>query len=90
MQHIRQEISQMEVNLELQSFYDWLEKEEKLGTSFKAVVKSLLESTDEDIFNQMDQIMLDITEKVNVRSIFPYCLYLINLYFFRCHQIFKS
>ena len=64
MQHIRQELSQFEEKLELQSFYDWLEAEEKLGEPFKEVVKNLSKSADEDIYNKMDHIMLEITEKV--------------------------
>ena len=64
MQHIRQELSQFEEKLELQSFYDWLEAEEKLGTPFKEVVKNISNSADEDIENKMDHIMLEIAEKV--------------------------
>ena len=48
----------------MQSFYDWLEAEEKLGKPFKEVVKNLSKSADEDIYNKMDHIMLEITEKV--------------------------
>ena len=66
MQHIRQELSQFEEKLELQSFYDWLEAEEKLGTPFKEVVKSFSKSSDEDIYNRMDHIMLEIAEKVHI------------------------
>ena len=66
MQHIRQELSQFEEKLELQSFYDWLEAEEKLGTSFKEVVKNFSQSVDEDVYNKMDHIMLEIAEKVHI------------------------
>ena len=64
MQHIRQEMSQFEEKLELQTFYDWLEAEQKLGTPFKEVVKNFSKSADEDIDNKMDHIMLEIAEKV--------------------------
>ena len=69
MQHIRQELSKFEEQLELQSFCDWLEKEEKLGKSFKDVVKNVLASADDDIFNKMNQVMLEITEKVESISV---------------------
>lgn len=72
MQQIRQEISQIEEKLELQSFYDWLENEEKLGSAFKGVVNNLLQSADEDIYNKIDHIMLEITEKVSSRSSFSH------------------
>lgn len=65
MQHIRQELSQFEEKLELQSFCDWLEAEEKLGGSFRELVKNVLESADEDIFNRMNGVMLEITDKVS-------------------------
>ena len=64
MQHIRQELSQFEEKLELQTFCDWLQAEEKLGDPFKELVKNVLESADEDIFNKMNGIMLEITDKV--------------------------
>ena len=64
MQHIRQELSKFEETLQLQSFYDWLDREEKAGQRCKELVGSLLESADEDIFNKMNKIMLQITEKV--------------------------
>ena len=70
MQHIRKEMSQFEDKLELQSFYDWLEAEEKLGTPFRDVVKNFSKSADEDINNKMDQIMLEIAEKVLI-TIYP-------------------
>lgn len=69
MQHIRQELSQFEEKLELQSFCDWLEAEEKLGGPFKELVKNVLESADEDIFNKMNQIMLEITGKVQLNGL---------------------
>ena len=65
MQHIRQELSQFEEKLELQSFCDWLEAEEKLGGPFRELVKNVLESADEDIFNRMNGVMLEITDKVS-------------------------
>ena len=64
MQHIRQEISQFEEKLDLQSFYDWLEEKEKMGNRCKELVRKLLGSTDDDIYNKMNKIMLEITEKV--------------------------
>ena len=64
MHHIRQELSQFEEKLELHSFYDWLEAEEKLGTPFKEVVKNISNSADEDVDNKIDHIMLEIAEKV--------------------------
>ena len=64
MQHIRQELSQIEEKLELQSFYDWLEAEEKLGAPFKEVVKNYSKSANEDIYNKMEHTMLEIAEKV--------------------------
>ena len=64
MQHIRQELSKTEETLELQTFYDWLQREEKLGDACKELVKNLLESADDDIYNKMNKIMLQITEKV--------------------------
>ena len=64
MQHVRQEISQFEEKLDLQSFYDWLEEKEKVGNRCKELVRKLLGNTDEDIYNQMNKIMLEITEKV--------------------------
>ena len=66
MQHIRLELSQFEEKLELQSFRAWLEAEEKLGGPFKELVKNVLESADEDILNKMNQIMLEITGKVQL------------------------
>ena len=66
MQHIRQEITQFEEKLELQSFYDWLEAEEKLGNRCKELVRKLLGNTDHDIYNKMNKIMLEITEKVQL------------------------
>ena len=65
MQHIRQELSKFEETLELQTFYSWLQKEEKIGNDCKALVRNLLESADEDIYNKMNKIMLEITAKVN-------------------------
>ena len=65
MQHIRQEISQFEEKLGLQSFYDWLEEKEKVGNRCKELVRKLLGSADDDIFNKMNKIMLEITEKVH-------------------------
>ena len=65
MQHIRQELSQFEGKLELQTFYDWLDAEEQLGASFKLVVKNYSDSADEDIYNKMDHITLEIAEKVD-------------------------
>lgn len=65
MQHIRQELSQFEEKLELRSFCDWLEAEEKLGGPFRELVKNILESADEDIFNRMNGVMLEITDKVS-------------------------
>ena len=64
MQHIRQELSKFEEKLDLQSFYDWLEKEEKLGNRLQELVRKLLGSADDDIYNKMNKIMLEITEKV--------------------------
>ena len=76
MQHIRQELSQFEEKLELQSFCDWLEEEEKLGKPFKEIVKNLQASADEDIFNKMNQVMLEITEKVLlIKIILLYIMY---------------
>lgn len=66
MQHIRQEISQFEEKLELQQFYDWLEEQEKMGNRCKELVRKLLRNTDDDIYNKMNKIMLEITEKVCV------------------------
>ena len=86
MQQIRLEISQIEEKLELQSFYDWLETEEKLGTAFKGVVNNLLQSADEDIYNKMDHIMLNITEKV---SNCPNIQYISLFSYHRFHQTFK-
>ena len=64
MQHIRQELTQFEEKLDLETFYDWLEKEEKLGERFKELVERIFTSADDDIYNKMNKIMLDITEKV--------------------------
>ena len=64
MQHVRQELTHFEEKLDLQSFYDWLEKEEKLGNRFKEIVQRLLRNADDDIYNKMNKIMLEITEKV--------------------------
>ena len=69
MQHIRQEMSKFEEKLELQSFYDWLEEEEKVGNRCKELVQKLLGSADEDIYNKMSKIMTEITEKVYMYSI---------------------
>ena len=68
MQHIRQELSQFEERLELQSFCKWLDAEEKLGASFKDIVRNLLENADDDIFHKMNQVMLEITDKVESAS----------------------
>ena len=70
MQHIRQELTQIEEKLELQTFYNWLETEGKLGTPFKEVVKNFSKSADEDIYNKMDRIMLEIAEKVHITIVF--------------------
>lgn len=67
MQHVRQELSKTEETLELQTFYDWLQREEKLGDACKELVKNLLESADDDIYNKMNKIMLQITEKVFIK-----------------------
>ena len=64
MQHIRQELSQFEKKLQLQSFCDWLEAEEKLGRSFTEMVESILASADEDISELMDGIIIEIANKV--------------------------
>ena len=64
MQHIRQELSQFGEKLELQSFCDWLEVEEKLGGPFKEVVKKVLASADEDMFEMMNGIVIEIVDKV--------------------------
>ena len=64
MQHIRQELSQFEDKLDLQNFYDWLEREEQLGNRFKELVQRVLSSADDDVYNKMNKIMLEITEKV--------------------------
>ena len=64
MQHIRQELSKLEETLELRSFYAWLEKEEKVGKRCKQLVRNLLESADEDIYNRMDKVILEITKQV--------------------------
>ena len=64
MQHIRQELSKFEETLQLQSFYDWLEQEEKAGQRCRELVRNLLESADEDIYNKMNKIMMQITTKV--------------------------
>ena len=68
MQHIRQELSQFEEKLELQSFCNWLEAEEKLGGSFKEMIKNVLASADEDVLKKMNQIMLEITDKVTLHA----------------------
>lgn len=64
MQHIRQELSKVEETMQLQSFYSWLDREEQVGSRCKELVRNLLESADEDIYNKMNKIMLEITEKV--------------------------
>ena len=69
MQHIRQELSKFEEILELESFYNWLDTEEKLGKSFKQVVENLSKSADDDIYNRMDGIMMEITENVYIYSV---------------------
>ena len=65
MEHIRQELSQFEEKLELQSFCDWLEVEDKLGRAFKEMVKSVLASANEDIFKMMNGIIVEIANKVH-------------------------
>ena len=65
MEHIRQELSQFEEKLELQSFCDWLEAEEKLGRAFKEMVKNVLASADEDIFKTMNGVIIEIANKVH-------------------------
>ena len=69
MQHVRQELSKTEETLELQAFYNWLQREEKLGDGCKGLVKNLLESADDDIYNKMNKIMLQIAEKVYIQCI---------------------
>ena len=64
MQHVRQEISQFEEKLQLQAFYDWLEEKENVGKRCRELVRKLLGNTDDDIFNKMNKIMLEITAKV--------------------------
>ena len=65
MEHIRQELSRFEEKLELQSFCDWLEAEEKLGRAFKEMMKSVLASADKDIFKMMNGIIIEIANKVH-------------------------
>ena len=66
MQHVRQEISYLEEKLEFKSFYKWLdsEGEHNLGKPCEEMVKKLLHSADDDIYNRMSKIMKEVTDKV--------------------------
>lgn len=68
MQHVRGELSHLEERLELESFYEWLDSEDEstLGNQCRAMVKKLLGSADDDIYNRMTKIMMEITEKVDL------------------------
>ena len=54
--------------LELQTFYDWVEEEEKIGTQAKKLIDSLISSSDEDIANKTSHIVLQISRKVGGAS----------------------
>ena len=71
MQHVREELSHLEERLELESFYEWLDSQDEstLGSQCRAMVKKLLGSADEDIYNRMSKIMTEITEKVRIDMI---------------------
>ena len=66
MQHVREELFHIEERLEFESFYRRLDSEDEstLGSQCRAMVKKLLGSADDDIYNRMSKIMAEITEKV--------------------------
>ncbi len=68
MQHVREELLHLEERLEFESFYKWLDSEDEstLGSQCRAMVKKLLGSADDDIYNRMSKIMAEITDKVDV------------------------
>ena len=64
MAHVRQALKSVPVNLDLQTFYDWVESEEKLGKKAEDLINSLLSSSDEDIANKTSHIVVQISKKV--------------------------
>lgn len=57
-------LQQLPNNLQLQSHYNWLEEEEKLGDKAKDVVERVLANADQDFNNRIVQTVEDIAEKV--------------------------
>ena len=64
MTHVRQALKSIPVKLDLQTFYDWVESEEKLGKKAEDLISSLLSSSDEDIANKTSHIVVQISRKV--------------------------
>ena len=64
MTHVRQALKLLPVKLDLQTFYDWVESEEKLGKKAEDLISSLLSSSDEDIANKTSHIVVQISRKV--------------------------
>ena len=68
MAHVRKALLELPKELDLQSFYDWVEEEEKIGTQAKKLIDSLISSSDEDISNKTSHIVLQISRKVGGAS----------------------
>jgi len=68
MAHVRKALLELPQKLELQTFYDWVEEEEKIGTLAKKLIDSLISSSDEDIANKTSHIVLQISRKVGGAS----------------------
>jgi len=65
MAHVRKALLELPQKLELQTFYDWVEEEEKIGTQAKKLINSVISSSDEDIANKTSHIVLQISRKLS-------------------------
>lgn len=66
MHHVRQALSNIPSKMELQSFYNWLEEKEKIGTKAKDLIEKLLRSADEDFGQKIMDVVIKISDKVCV------------------------